>query len=44
MARPRLIDDETLLELITEFFVNECRSNPNKMKMPSIARYVAENG
>lgn len=44
MARPKLIDDTTLLELINQFFIHECNGRPSKLKKPAIAQYVASHG
>lgn len=44
MARPKIIDDTTLLNLIEQFFIHECKGNPKKLKKPEIAQYVAKQG
>lgn len=44
MPRPRQIDDKTLISLIDQFFIHECKGNPARLKKPEIARYVAKEG
>jgi len=44
MARPKLIEDDTLLELIYQFFIHECNGRPSKLKKPAIAQYVSSHG
>ncbi len=44
MARPRQIDDTTLLNLIEQFFIHECKGNPTLLKKPEIAQYVCHMG
>lgn len=44
MARPKLIEDDKLLELIYQFFIHECNGRPSKLKKPAIAQYVSSHG
>ena len=44
MARPKQIDDKTLLSLIEQFFIHECKGNPKMLKKPEIAQYIANQG
>lgn len=44
MARPKQIDDTTLISLIDQFFIHECKGNPSRLKKPEIAQYVSKHG
>jgi len=44
MARPKLIEDITLLELIKEYFYKECNNDIKKLKPPQIVQYINKHG
>lgn len=44
MARPKLIEDNVLLELITKYFNEECNHDEKKLKAAEVTRYINKNG
>lgn len=44
MARPRKINTDALIRLIDDYFVNECRREPARLKYAKIAKYIRMNG
>ncbi|SCY23516.1 hypothetical protein SAMN02910292_01156 [Lachnospiraceae bacterium XBB2008] len=44
MARPKQIDDNELIKLISRYFQEHCTGNIKKMKYEAIANYIRENG
>jgi hypothetical protein len=44
MGRPKLIEDQTLLELIKKFYYEECHGDAKKLKLPKITEYINKNG
>ena len=44
MGRKKMIDDQTLLDLIQRYYDEICNYNPQKLKLPAIAEFVANNG
>lgn len=44
MARPKQIDDKTLLEYIDEYFTTVCQSDPAMLKFPEVTKYIASRG
>jgi len=44
MARRKTIEDEKLLELIKEFYAINCAQGYQKIKLPLLAKYIAEKG
>ena len=44
MPRNKIISDDELRKLITDYFDTHCGGDGNKLKYPAIAKYVAENG
>lgn len=44
MARPKLIEDHILLELIKKYFHEECRGDIKKLKASEIVKYINNNG
>ena len=44
MARPKLIEDSVLLELIKKYFYEECHNNIKKLKMSEVVKYINNNG
>lgn len=44
MARPKLIEDSILLDLIKKYFYEECHNNPKKLKAVQIVKYINNNG
>lgn len=44
MARPKMIDDNELLQLINDFYVNICKKNIGKLKIPKLTAFIQESG
>lgn len=44
MARPKLIEDSVLLELIKKYFNEECNNDEKKLKAAEVTRYINKNG
>lgn len=44
MARPKQIDDTIIIDLIKEFYQNECHSDARKLKYEDVTRYINKNG
>ena len=44
MGRPKLIDDQALLELIKKYYYEECHGDAQKLKLPKITEYINKNG
>ena len=44
MGRKKVIEDKDLLNLIHDFYVNDCHGNPNKLKLPDITTYIQQHG
>lgn len=44
MGRPKLIEDNVLLELIKKYFYEECCGDASKLKPPKITEYINKNG
>ena len=44
MARPKLIEDNVLLDLIKKYFNDECQKNVKKLKASEITKYINANG
>lgn len=44
MARPKLIEDTFLLELIKKYFYEECHNDVRKLKTIEITKYINNNG
>ena len=44
MARPKLIEDSVLLDLIKKYFYEECQDDAKKLKLIDITRYINQNG
>lgn len=44
MARPKLIEDGILLDLIKKYFYEECHNNIKKLKTSEIVKYINNNG
>lgn len=44
MGRKVKIDDATLLNLLDQFFVEECNKDISKLKIPAFAEFVRQNG
>ncbi len=44
MARPKLIEDSVLLDLIKKYFDEECNNDTKKLKTAEITRYINRNG
>lgn len=44
MARPKLIEDTVLLNLIKKYFNEECNGNIKKLKNSEIVKYINANG
>lgn len=44
MARTKQIHDKDLLTLIQQYYINECNENPDALKLPQIADYIATHG
>ena len=44
MARPKKMEDEDMLALVQKFYIEKCRSNPAKLKIPAIGNYIRSLG
>ncbi len=44
MARPKLIEDNVLLDLIKKYFYEECQGDAKKLKASKITKYINANG
>lgn len=44
MGKPKTIDDNRLLELISEYYKDVCNGNVYMLKLPRIAKYIASHG
>lgn len=44
MPKKKEIPDQLFIKLINDFYVLECNSDPNKLKLPKITEYVNKNG
>lgn len=44
MARPKIIEDNVLLDLIKKYFNEECHNNIKKLKTAEIVKYINNNG
>lgn len=44
MGRNKVIEDNDLIELIQRFYIEECKSNAKKLKLPEMTEYVVQNG
>ena len=44
MPRKKTIQDPELIEIIERYYHDECRGNSDKLKLPAIADFVANNG
>ena len=44
MARPKLIEDSVLLDIIKKYFDEECNNDTKKLKAAEITRYINRNG
>lgn len=44
MARPKLIEDNVLLDIIKKYFNEECNGNVKKLKTSEIVKYINANG
>lgn len=44
MSRNKTIEDNMLLNLIQQFYNEECKGNSKELKLPKIAEYIAQNG
>lgn len=44
MARSKKIPIDTLIRLIEEYYITECRNNPSKLKYSEIAKYICLKG
>ena len=44
MARPKLIEDGPLLDLIKKYFYEECHNDIKKLKPSQIVKYINDNG
>ena len=44
MGRPKLIEDQALLELIKKYYYEECHGDAKELKLPKITEYINKNG
>ena len=44
MARPKTVDDETLISLIDHYFCEVCADSGRPIKLPELALYIAQHG
>ena len=44
MARPKTVDDETLISLIDHYFCEFCADSGRPIKLPELALYIAQHG
>lgn len=44
MARPKLVEDSIILELIKKYFNEECHNNIKKLRTSEIIKYINNNG
>jgi len=44
MGRSKIIDDKTLLDLIQKYYIEDCKGNANKLKLPALTEYIINNG
>lgn len=44
MGRKKAIEEKDLLDLIHNFYVNDCHGNPSMLKLPDITRYINQHG
>lgn len=44
MARSKKMEDEDMLALVQKFYIEKCRSNPAKLKIPAIGNYIRSLG
>ena len=44
MARPKLIEDRVLLDLIKKYYDEECNNNAKKLKATEVTKYINKNG
>lgn len=44
MGRKKDIENNVLLDLIQEYFVSECGSNPDRIKLPLVTKYINAHG
>lgn len=44
MGRPRIVDDETLLTLIDQYYSEFCADGGRAISLPELAKHVAEHG
>lgn len=44
MGRSKVIENNDLIELIKKFYIEECKGNAKKLKLPLITKYVLQNG
>ncbi len=42
MARPKMIEDQLILNLIEEYYLTKCDGKAEKLKIPNIAAYIRE--
>ena len=44
MARPKKMEDEEMLALAQKFYMEKCRNDPAKLKIPAIGSYIRKIG
>lgn len=42
MARKKIVETQTVLNLIQEYFIKECNGNPDLLKKTAITKYISE--
>lgn len=44
MARPKKMDDESMLSLVQQFYAEKCNDDPELLKIPAIGEYIRSKG